>query len=201
VTRRPGWAPPADGSVGGAVPPVGNHWAMDLDRSLELEALVAGMAGEDLSVLASMVRDEQQRRALEAEDLEAVTEDAFANGFDGRGMAVAPWITPGGLLVCPGSKIHRSRQSHRCRFVAVGERWVWDAHERLCDEVRQYPQRSDSIQTVTVLAAVDGLVVDLVTSKASGGVHTRESAAAWEVLAGELVPTAPTSGASGGHPV
>lgn len=157
------------------------------------------MEREDLSVLAAMVSDEQQRRALDAEDLEAVTEDAFANGFDGRGMAVDPWITPGGLLVCPGSKIHRSKQSHRCRFVAVGERWVWDAHERLCDEVRQFPQRSDSIQTVTVLAAVDGLVIDLVSSKASGGAHVRESASAWEVRDGQLEPTAPSRGSSGDH--
>ena len=170
---------------------MGDDDPMDLTRSRELEEMVQAMDSEDLSVLASMVRDEQQRRALESEDLEAVVEDAFTNGFDGRGMAVEPWITPGGLLVCPGSKIHRSKQSHRCRFVAVGERWVWDAHEKLCDEVRQFPQRSDSVQTVTVLAAVDGLVIDLVTSKASGGAHKRESALAWEVRSGALEPTSP----------
>ncbi|MGI9576667.1 MAG: hypothetical protein ACR2OH_00535 [Microthrixaceae bacterium] len=172
---------------------------MDLDRSRQLEEMVSEMDRADLSVLAGMVSEEQQRRALDAEDLDVVTEDAFANGFDGRGMAVDPWITPGGLLVCPGSKIHRSKQSHRCRFVAVGERWVWDAQERLCDEVRQFPQRTDSIQTVTILAAVDGLVIDLVSSKASGGVHTRESAHAWKVHAGELEPTAPSGGSGGNH--
>ncbi len=172
---------------------------MELEHAQDLEALVASMEREDLSSLAEMVRDEQMRRALEAEDLDAVISDAFDNGFDGRGMAVEPWLTPGGLLVCPGSKIHRSKQSHRCRFVAVGERWVWDAAERLGDEVRQFPQRSDSVQTVTLLAAVDGLVVDVITSKASGGAHTRESASAWEVRHGELVAVAPSSNTSGSH--
>lgn len=178
---------------------VGNDGPMDLHRSQQLEAMVADMERDDLSVLAGMVREEQQRRALDAEDLDAVTEDAFANGFDGRGMATEPWITPGGLLVCPGSKIHRSKQSHRCRFVAIGERWVWDAHERLNDEVRQFPQRSDSIQTVTILAAVDGLVIDLVTSKASGGAHTRQSALAWEIRGGQLQPAAPSKGSGEDH--
>ena len=169
---------------------------LGLQRSEELARLVAGLDRQELSDLATLVRDEQRRRALAAEDLDAVVADAFERGFDGRGMAVDPWVTPGGLLVCPGSKIHRSKQAHRCRFVAVGDAWVWEAAERVTDELRRLPDRSDSIQTVTLLAAVDGLVVDVVTSKASGGAHTRESAVAFEVRAGELESVAPTSSAT-----
>ncbi|MFV0317103.1 MAG: hypothetical protein ACK5O2_09110, partial [Microthrixaceae bacterium] len=97
---------------------------------------------------------------------------------------------PGGLLVCPGAKIHRSKANHRCRFVAVGDTWVWDAADRVVDELRRLPNDRDSIQTVTVLAAVDGLVIEVVTSKATGGRHERQSAVAYEVRGGELLPTA-----------
>jgi hypothetical protein len=172
---------------------------MDLQESRDLAAMVAAMGRDDLSLLASMVREEQQRRALEAGDLDAVVDDAFEQGFDARGMATDPWITPSGLLVCPGSKIHRSKQSHRCRFVAVGERWVWDAAEKLTDEVRQLPDRHESVQTVTVLAAVDGLRIDVVTSKASGGAHTRESSSSWEVSAGGLEPASSRGAGPGDH--
>jgi len=169
---------------------------VDLEETERTMALVAGLDSDGLSALAAMVGSEQRRRALAAEDPAAVMADAFDHGFDARGMAVAPWITQGGLLVCPGSKIHRSRQSHRCRFVAVGDTWVWEAADRVDDELRWLPGRTDSLHTVTLLAAVDGLVVDVVTSKASGGAHTRESASAWEVRAGELVAVASTSTAS-----
>jgi hypothetical protein len=171
--------------------------AMDLHASERLATMVGALDGDDLSVLAGMVRDEQQRRALAAGDLDAVVGDAFDRGFDGRGMAVEPWITDEGLLVCPGSKIHRSKQSHRCRFVAVGDCWVWEAAERITDELRWLPDRSDSLQTVTVLAAVDGLVIDVVTAKASGGAHTRESAVAYEVRGGALEAVASRTAVSG----
>jgi hypothetical protein len=146
-----------------------------------------------LAMLAESVKGEQQRRALAAEDLSAVVDDAFARGFDGRGMAADPWLTPGGLAVCPGSMVQRSRQSHRCRFVAVGDTWVWESPERVLDEVRPLHDGHDSLQTVTVLAAWDGLVLDVVTSRCRSGIHTRDSSAAIEVRRGLLVPCSSTA--------
>jgi hypothetical protein len=147
----------------------------------------------ELATLAEAVKDEQRRRALAVEDLSAVLEDAFSNGFDGRGMAVDPWLTPGGLVVCPGSMVQRSRQSHRCRFVAVGDAWVWESPERVIDEVRPLLDGHDSLQTVTLLAGWDGLVLDVVTSRCRSGVHTRDSSVAFEVLRSALVPCSATA--------
>ena len=83
------------------------------------------------------------------------------------------------------------------RFAAVGDVWVWDSSERIVDELRRLPDDRDSLQTVTLLAAVDGLVLDVVTSRATGGTHTRQSSVAYEVRGGELVPTMPTASPSG----
>ena len=171
--------------------------AMDLDRTRELQSLLEAMDDADLSEVAQMVRDLQRDRALESEDLDAVVADAFEKGFDHRGMALDPWVTPGGLVVVPGAKIHRSRSNHRCRFAALGDVWVWDSSERIVDELRRLPDDRDSLQTVTLLAAVDGLVLDVVTSRATGGTHTRQSSVAYEVRGGELVPTMPTASPSG----
>ncbi|MEZ5237656.1 MAG: hypothetical protein R2716_01405 [Microthrixaceae bacterium] len=170
---------------------------MDLESTRHVEELLDRMDDHDLSEVAQMVRDLQRERALLAEDLEAVVADGFERGFDHRGMALDPWITPGGLVVCPGAKIHRSRANHRCRFAAVGDTWVWESPERVVDELRRLPDDRDSIQTVTVLAAVDGLVLEVVTSKASGGRHNRQSSIAFEVRSGELVPAMPTASPSG----
>lgn len=170
---------------------------MNLESTRHVEELLDHMDDHDLSEVAQMVRDLQRERALLAEDLEAVVADGFERGFDHRGMALDPWITPGGLVVCPGAKIHRSRANHRCRFAAVGDTWVWESPERVVDELRRLPDDRDSIQTVTVLAAVDGLVLEVVTSKASGGRHSRQSSIAFEVRSGELVPAMPTASPSG----
>lgn len=170
---------------------------MNLESTRHVEELLDHMDDHDLSEVAQMVRDLQRERALLAEDLEAVVADGFERGFDHRGMALDPWITPGGLVVCPGAKIHRSRANHRCRFAAVGDTWVWESPERVVDELRRLPDDRDSIQTVTVLAAVDGLVLEVVTSKASGGRHNRQSSIAFEVRSGELVPAMPTASPSG----
>lgn len=157
------------------------------------------LADDELWDLAAGVRAEQRRRSLESGDLEAVVEDAFVRGFDARGMATDPWIAPGGLVVCPGSKIGRSRSAHRCRFVALTDCWVWESGERVCDEVRPLLDGRDSLQTVTVLAPWEGLTLDVITSKASAGVHTRDAAHAFELRGGRLEP-APASSTLGGHP-
>jgi hypothetical protein len=157
--------------------------------SLRLDRLT----DHELVELAAGIKAEQQGRALASEDLGALVESAFATGFDGRGMAVDPWLTPGGLVVCPGSMIQRSRQSHRCRFVAVGDAWVWESPERVIDEVRPVREGHESLQTVTLLAGWDGLVLDVITSRCRAGAHSRDSALALEVSDGRLVPSRSTA--------
>jgi hypothetical protein len=61
------------------------------------------------------------------------------------------------------------------------------------DEVRPLHDGHDSLQTVTVLAAWDGLVLDVVTSRCRSGIHTRDSSAAIEVRRGLLVPCSSTA--------
>ena len=143
----------------------------------------------DDAALAQLVADaraEQQRRALESGDLDALIADGFERGFTRGGRAADPWISAG-IVVCPGSLNGSSRSSHECSFVKVGESWVWQAEEKLADDVRpisdggRHQQRS-----VTLLGAFEGLELDLVTCKSRQGVHRLTEARSFVVAGGQL---------------
>lgn len=129
------------------------------------------LSDADLARLIANARTVQHERALADGDLDALVAEGFRSGFTRPGRAVDPWVT-GRVLVCPGSLTGTSRSSHECSFVKVGEAWVWQAEERLLDEVRplQSPGHFEQ-RSVTLLAAVDGLELDLVTCKARSGTH------------------------------
>lgn len=150
----------------------------------DAEAL-AGWPDEELARLAADVADEQRRRALAAGDLDALVEAGFAEGFDAKGGATNPWVV-GGLLVCPGSKVDRSGASHECRFVSVGGSWVWECAEKVVDEVRRLPEPRPSVRTVTVLAATEGLELDVVASRMRSGVHQMTSVRSYVFRRGDL---------------
>lgn len=153
---------------------------------------VSGLSDDQLVALASDVAVEQHRRALLSTDPDAVCEQAFADGFAVPGQVAIPFIT-GGLVVCFGLLMERSKSSHDCTFVSVkhpfeeSPRWVWEATDLVHDEVRIVPGAKRVQRSVSLVAATEGLEVDVVTSAARGGAHTMKQAQSYVVRGGELV--------------
>lgn len=139
----------------------------------------------DLADLANSVREEYRRRALEAGDPAAIADEAFGRGFGPDGLAVIPWVEAG-MVVCCGGKEHSSATAHRCRFSVADGEWVWESDERLYDEVRP-TGKGPSTRSVSLVAAREGLVVEVVTSKFRSGKHERVNLRRFEVRGGELV--------------
>jgi hypothetical protein len=150
----------------------------------DIVAALFELTDVELSGLAEAVAAEQRTRAADSGDLGALIEEGFRLGFDGRGMAKGPWVTSG-VIVCPGAKVGMG-STHKCRFVAVGDSWVWESRDVLRDDVRQLDGRTN---TVTLVAAVDGLELWSVVSKARNGRHERQQADGYVVRGGELVVT------------
>lgn len=156
---------------------------------VDLDAIVGALfelSDVELSGVAEAVAAEQRSRASAQGDLSALVDDVFRTGFDSQGMARAPWLV-GGVLVCPGSKVGATPASHRCRFVAIGDAWVWESRDVLLDEMRQVG--NGRTHTVTLIAAFDGLEGWTVTSKARSGRHERQQADGFRVEGGQLVTT------------
>lgn len=135
--------------------------------SLIPEDTLLTASDEQLSVTIWQLKEEQSRRAMAEGDPATVGEDGFVSGFDRAGKPRLPYLV-GGLLVCPGGKMEKSKSSHECIFVATEEGWVWDYPDGLFDDMRQIPGRKWR-QAVTVIPATDGLTFDVVTSKQTSG--------------------------------
>lgn len=130
----------------------------------------AALTGEQIIDALVVLRAEQERRALAAADPGALIEDAFQRGFDSKGLPKDPWITDG-ILVAPGAKLDRSAMSHLCGFVRVGSSWVWEAQNKLEDDVRHLPGARQQMRSVTLVAVPDGEAIDLVLCRTRAGVH------------------------------
>jgi hypothetical protein len=139
-----------------------------------------------LADLAAMIAAEQRERAVAAADPDALVELGFSQGFTGDGMPRDPWLV-NGVLVCTGTRIDRSATGHDCGFVSVGGSWVWEADDLLADVVRHLPGPKSRMRAVSLVAAYDGLELDLVVSRARAGVHQMKSARSFVVRDGALV--------------
>lgn len=165
--------------------------------STEWAERISKLDDETLAMLVSVIREEQRGRALAIGDPDAVADSAFTIGFDRTGLARDPWLVDG-VVICPGGKVHRSKMAHRCRFVHVTdgswEGWVWEHFDSVIDLVR-YPAGfgDGTMQSMTLIPAVDGIELDVVTSKATTAGHAREKVSSFRVERGELV-SIPTSG-------
>jgi hypothetical protein len=122
-------------------------------------------------------------------DLDALIAHGFEVGFDRNDLAVLPWIESR-IILCPGGLIGTSRGSHRCRFVSVGESWIWESSELVREDKRSTPGDRDGFKAIAVLPVVDGLQLDVVAGRARGGRHSVEHVVSMEVRRGELIEVA-----------
>jgi Xaa-Pro aminopeptidase len=157
----------------------------------DLHAQVDSLDDEALRALAALVADAQRCRALDAADVDALTEYGFEQGFSSDGLPRDPFVMSG-MLVCCGTRIDRSSTGHDCGFVTVtttGERscWVWESDEVCTDVIRRLPGPKPVMRSVSLLAAYEGLECDLVVSRARSGVHQMRTARSFVVRDGALV--------------
>ena len=145
---------------------------------------VGALSDLELGVLLAAVEGEMRSRAVVGGDLDALLNEGFELGFDTSGAARPPYLR-GGIVVCPGSKVASSAMAHKCRFVAVGEGWVWESADLVGDEIRGRGRHSTA--SVSLLVAREGLELEVVSSRARGGTHERISVDAYRVRDGQLV--------------
>jgi hypothetical protein len=148
-------------------------------------AALRGFSDDELTHLVACCIGEQRRRALDTGDPAAVLEDGFREGFDSKGRPVRPWLHQG-VLVCPGWKADRSKTSHDCSFVAVGDEWSWLSEYKLLDVVRQIPGAKPAMRSVSLITAFEGLEFDQVKSKTVNGVHQMQEATSFVVTGGSV---------------
>jgi hypothetical protein len=166
----------------------------DLQVPAGLDALLTGLdvlSDAELASVGAVVAELQRARAMARGDLDTLIEDGFARGFDRQGHALFPWVD-GSVLVCPGSVVERSRESHECTFVHIGEEWVWESGELLIDDVRRSMAGTRATQrSVSLVGVREGLEFDLIRSKKLQGSHSMLSVASYRITGGtiELVST------------
>lgn len=131
---------------------------------------IESVPDDDLSRALAIIRGELERRALDAADPEALTEEGFTIGFTSKGLPVDPWVRSG-ILVCPGGKVDHSAMRHSCGFVRVDENWVWESPSVISDVVRYGTGPRPSMRSVSLVPVPDGTKVDLVLARTRAGVH------------------------------
>jgi hypothetical protein len=136
---------------------------------------------KDLAAMMHLIIGEQQKRALEGAEPDALLEQGFKDGFKPNGLPHDPWIVEG-ILICPGAVNDRSTTSHDCGFVAFDEHWCWEHPDVLLDDIRYIDGPKRRQRSVSLIPVFEGLEFDLVISRASAGQHKMRSATAFRVV-------------------
>lgn len=147
--------------------------------------LAARLPDDCLVELGAAIRDEVGRRARTAGDPDAVIEAAFERGFAKDGLGVQPWIEAP-FLVCPGGLVAKSHANHRCQFVSVHDRWVWESPDLVREDKRSTPGSSDSFRAIALLPIVEGMTLDVVRARMRQGQHAVETVTSYVVRRGRL---------------
>lgn len=128
-------------------------------------ANVKSLSDSELASLINTLLSEQQERAVDAADPEALIQDGFNQLFNRNGEALEPEIVAG-ILVCAGSLRNVSTTTHVCSFVHIDDHWCWDHPDSLEDEVRKIPANGREHQrSITLVPVTEGTKIDFVTSK------------------------------------
>lgn len=156
----------------------------------EIAERTASMSDAELARLARLVLDQQASRARAAADPAALMDQAFAEGFDRKGVPSDPYMAPGGVVVCLGYR-SGTAASHACAFVSAdGEHKAWEHPSLIADEVRYVDGDQTKLRSVSLIPAVEGTRVTLVHARRSSGSSgcKRRRASSYEVADGVLSP-------------
>jgi hypothetical protein len=136
--------------------------------------------------LGAAIHDEVTRRARAAGDQDAILAAAFERGFARDGLGVLPWIEPP-FVVCPGGLVAKNRANHRCQFVAVDERWVWESSALVREDKRSTGGPDEGFRAVALLPITEGMALDVVRARMRQGQHAVERVTSLVVQKGRLV--------------
>jgi len=162
------------------------------EEQVESALAVFGAASDaHLTAAIEHLQELQRNRAQSRGDLDALLELGFERGFDASGHALAPFVVQG-IVICPGSVVERSANSHECAFVRIGEEWVWESPLTLLDEVRRTQVKNRPNQrSVSLLTATPELELDLIRSKKRQGTHQMQAVISFR-LDGEVLTVTST---------
>lgn len=151
-------------------------------------AAIERLDDDGLTRLIAEALSEQHRRAVEGADIDALIEWGFANGFSTAGQPRDPSVQSG-VLVVTGSRLSRGSRpnaNHDCTFVSVGGVWVWEHQDLMHDVIRNLPGPKPQMLSVSLLPALEGLELDLVSSQYRQGAHRLRSSRSFQIAAAEL---------------
>ena len=171
------------------------RWAIDNGQASETfntfsaEGALSLWSDDELAIGTALIGAEVLRRAINAGDPTVLLDDVFVSGgFDSRGNANPPWFTADGILVCPGSKTSKSKNSHDCVFVSIDGEWAWTHPQSLGDQMRTITFNGRTIvQSVTLVAPVEGAEVDVVASSARSGPRKKKNVTSYTVVSNTLL--------------
>jgi hypothetical protein len=90
---------------------------------------------------------------------------------------------------CKGKKTQKSKFSHNCKFVSIDGIWCWDSELKISDKMDYQHEPKPTVTTLTKVALVEGLEIDLISCSASGTTHKVKKIESFIISNGELVPS------------
>lgn len=148
--------------------------------------LVAALSDAALVELGAAIREEGARRARSAGDQDAILAAAFERGFARDGLGVLPWIEAP-FVVCPGGLVAKNRANHRCQFVSVDDRWVWESGDLIREDKRSVGAADEGFRAIALLPIAEGMALDVVRARMRQGQHSVERVTSLVVRGGRLV--------------
>lgn len=113
----------------------------------------------------------------------------FTNPIIGSDLDLLPRIVDNEYLLCPGVKIYKNKNSHRCTFITVNDRWSWEYDEILSDKMI-FTKDNDLniVNTQSVIRIKNGLIIGVVSSVANLEKHRMKKKKFYKIESGILIP-------------
>ena len=152
---------------------------VDLER-------IADLSEEELNRLLLLTREELKYRALNIKPTPPLLEEMEENEFSQFSDNVY-CVVKDSTIWCMGKKTQKSKFSHSCKFVSIDGVWCWDSDLKISDKMEY--QHEPTVTTLTKVALVEGLEIDLVSCSASGTTHKVKKIESFVISNGKLSPS------------
>jgi len=149
------------------------------------------MRSIDLEQLEKYSEDElaEYQQILNLEIKERMTKKAIGKSikeeFTEFKLGTLPYLQDG-LLYCPGVKINKGL-SHKCSFISINDKWSWESDLKIEDAMEFSASNSKILHTLTTVAPIEGLKVDLIVCNANSGIHKLKFVKNFIIESGNLV--------------
>jgi hypothetical protein len=154
---------------------------VDLER-------IADLSEEDLNRVLLLAREELKYRALNIKSNTQLLEEMEENEFSLFSDNVY-CVVKDSTIWCMGKKTQKSKFSHSCKFVSIDGAWCWDSDLKISDKMEYQHEPKPTVTTLTKIALVEGLEIDLVSCSASGTTHKVKKIESFVISNGKLTPS------------